>query len=56
MSDLLQQIIKVPTVVSRYGYSMRNFVDNVQFLNRYLINLVQYIYRRYVDTVSFDNV
>lgn len=33
----LQQVIKVPFVVSRDGHAVGDFVDDVQFFNAYLV-------------------
>ncbi len=53
---LLEQIVKVPPMVSRYRDAVRDLVDDVQLLDRYLVNLVQQVDARDVDSVSLDNV
>ncbi len=51
---LFKQIVKVPPVMSRNRDGMRNFVDNVQLLNRDLINLVEDVDARNIDTIALD--
>lgn len=40
---LFKQVVKVPAVVSRDGHSVRNPVDNVELLNRNLIDFVEHV-------------
>ena len=52
----LEQVIKVPLVVSRHGNGVRDLVDDVELLDRDLIDLVETVDARYVDSVAFDDV
>jgi len=52
----LQQIIKVPFMMSRNRDAMRYFIDKVQLFNGNLINLVQQVDARNVDTISFNDI
>ena len=40
----------------RYGHTMRNLVDDVELLYRDLIDLVQDVDARYIDSVAFNDV
>lgn len=39
--DPLQQVIKVPAVMSRDWHAVRNFVDNVKLFNGNLVDFVK---------------
>ena len=53
---LLQQIIKVPLVMGRHRYCVGNFINDVQFFNRDLIDFIQAVDARHIDTISLDNI
>lgn len=54
--NLLEQIVEIPLVMSRNGNSMRNLVNDVQLLDRNLIDLVETVDARNVDSIAFDDV
>lgn len=41
--DPLQQVVKVPAVVSRDGHTVRHLVDDVELLDGDLIDFVQHV-------------
>jgi hypothetical protein len=45
LPHLFQKVVKVPAVVGRDGHGVRDFVDDVQFLDRDLIDFVENVER-----------
>ena len=43
LPELLEEAVVVPLVVGRDGHAVRDVADDVQFLDRYLVNLVQQV-------------
>jgi len=53
---LLQKIIEIPSVMGRDWNTVWNFVDDVQLLDGDLVDFVEDINARYVDSVALNYV
>ena len=52
--QFLQKIIEIPFMMCRDRHTVRNFIDDVEFFDGDLIDLVQDVDSRDVNTVAFD--
>ena len=53
---LLEQLVKVPFVVRRDGHGVGQLGDDVELLDRDLVNLVEHVDGRDVHAVALDHV
>lgn len=50
------QLVQIPLVCSADGDMMRHLIDDVEFLNRQLIDFIQNINAGNISSISFDDV
>ena len=43
LPHLLEKVVEIPFVMGRDGYTMGNFVNDIQFFDAQLVNIVEYV-------------